>query len=224
MIKVLIDRNIERNAITHQSVERLKSIHWGGQNYSLSVVERQKIPLREDERFRNEQLPYLATVTELARAGDVMLFTSFELRMERIRQRAIGPGYVGLDMLDGVKVDTVRAPVDRTIAIAPFGRSSGLNKAEQENFLRSIRDSRFVAIRNVVGEAHIVDAFHLWTAEVSDLDVFLTMDKRFLNVIEQERKKIQSSVAVRSPRELCETLGKGPVSLEALAVQYPPFR
>lgn len=37
------------------------------------------------------------------------------------------------------------------------------------------------------GIAHYPDALHLWTAEENGLDVFLTHDRRFKNVIESKR-------------------------------------
>ena len=91
-MKILIDRNIVRNAITHRSVERPRSLRWGDRDVTADVPARQAFPPRGDEEFRIDQMPFLATVTELARAGRLELFTSFELQMERMRQRERGTG------------------------------------------------------------------------------------------------------------------------------------
>ena len=110
-LKILFDRNIERNAITHRSVVRPRSVRWGDRDATVDVLARQAFPPRGDEEFRIEQMPFLATVTEPARAGQLELFTSFELQMERMRRRGLGQGYFGLDLLEGITLGKVRPPV-----------------------------------------------------------------------------------------------------------------
>jgi hypothetical protein len=223
-MKILIDRNIARNAITHRSVEKPRSVRWGDRDVTAGVVERQAFPPRGDEEFRIEQLPFLATVTELARARRLELFTSFELQMERMRQRTRGPGYVGLNLLEGITLGKVQPPVERSIAITGFGQNTGVTEAEQMGFFHSIRESRFLDIRRAVGDAHIDDAFHLWTAEAAGLDAFLSMDKTFLNVMRRQGRRAKSPVSVWSPKDLCASLGEEPTDIDVLAARYHPFR
>lgn len=221
---VLIDRNIQRNAVTHVSVEKPRTIRLGDRDFTIHVLERQADPPRDDETFRKEQLPYLATVTELARAGRLRLFSGFELKMEEIRQSARNVGYLGLNMLEGIKVTVLRAPIERTIVLSAFDGSFGATEEEQMDFFRSIKDKRFCEMRAVVGDAHMDDAFHLWSAEVANLDGFLTMDRRFLNVMRQQARRIQTPVAVWSPKDLCQLLDEGPTDIEEMETKYPPFR
>lgn len=108
--------------------------------------------------------------------------------------------------------------------VSAFGPNVGLTKGEQTDFFRSIGDSRFLEICGAVDGAHIADVFHLWTAEAAGLDAFLTMDRRFLRVMKQKRRRAKSSVSVWSPKELCGSLGEGPTDIEALAAQFHPFR
>src|SRR5690606_34547538 len=131
----------------------------------------------------------LATVTELARAGCLRLFPSFELGMERMSQAGQDAGYVGLDLLEDIEIGSVRSPVGRTVVFSAFEPGVALTKDEQMDFFRSICDHRFREIAGAVGDAHVDDAFHLWSAEVADLDSFLTMDRRFLNAIKQQGRK-----------------------------------
>ena len=185
-MKTLIDRDIERNAVVYRSAEVPKSVRWGDRDITAGVLERQAHLPREDESFRNAQLPYLATVGELARAGRVRLFASFELQMERMRQRTRSPGYLGLNLLEDASIDSVESPVGRTVEIG--SRKVGVTEDEQMEFFRSIRHPRFLEIRATISdksnpEAHIDDAFHLWTAEEAGLDAFLTMDQAFIRVM-----------------------------------------
>ena len=67
------------------------------------------------------------------------------------------------------------------------------------------------------------DAYHLWTAEEAALDAFLTMDKAFRNVVEHERKAINSPVLVMTPKELGDHLGLQPIDIGKLAEEINPF-
>ena len=96
-------------------------------------------------------------------------------------------------------------------------------------FFRSIRDDRFLEIRAAISdpsnpEAHIADAFHLWTAEVDGLDAFLTMDNTFIRVMAGKGQRAGSPVTVWSPEGMCMSLGEGPTNIEALAAKFPPYR
>lgn len=227
-MKVLIDQNVRRNAVVYQSLKGLRTIRWGVHDITLGVLERQARSPRDDETFR-KQLPYLATVADLARAGRLRLFSSFELDMERWRQRSPGPGYVGLDMLKDGPIEKVASPAVRTMVIWGRRRSAKEWKDEQMHFFRTVRDSRFQDIRNAVADpsnpdAHIADAFHLWNAEVARLDTFLTMDSKFVNVMHGKGKGARSQVQVLSPKELCVSLGEGPTDIATLAAKYPHLR
>ena len=100
----------------------------------------------------------------------------------------------------------------------------GVTEAEQMEFFRSIRNSRFLAILSAAGDAHIDDIFHLWTAEAAGLDAFLTMDLKFLNVMRRQGQRAQSPISVWSPRDLCASLGEGSTDIDVLAARYHPFR
>src|SRR5437868_15461054 len=105
MLKILVDRNIEREAITHRTVMREKALKWGPNEITSHVMDRKRFAPRADEHFRNEQLPYLATVGNLARQGSLALFTSFELNMERMRQRGEQDGWAGFSLFHDVRLE-----------------------------------------------------------------------------------------------------------------------
>lgn len=209
-MKILIDRNVEIRAVTHVTEIVPQTITWGPHRLTVAMAKRLHRPPREDETFVVEQLPFLAALCETAKTGVVLFYTSFELVMEASRQRGRSAGYMGVDMLRDAPMQSVRPPVARSLFIASRG-SVGLSEEEQMDFFRSIQDPRFRQIREAVGEAHIDDAFHLWTAEVGGLDALLTMDKRFLRVTEQRAKDVGSPVVVASPSQLCQRLELEPV-------------
>jgi hypothetical protein len=77
MLKILVDRNIEREAITHRTVMREKALKWGSNEITSHVMDRERFAPRAAEHFRNEQLPYLATIGNLARQGSLALSNLF---------------------------------------------------------------------------------------------------------------------------------------------------
>lgn len=222
-MKVLIDRNIEINAITHKTVLAPQVIRWGPHAQIIEIAQRAHFAPRDDENFRAEQLPYLATVCNLAKEGRLQFFTSHEMRMEKLRQKGRCEGYLGINLLQDVPVKSVRGPVQRAFLIGPTG-THGVTEEEQMEFFRSIQHPRFLQIRNATGDAHIDDAFHLWTAEEAALDTYLTMDQRFWRVVNQKKKIVDSVVLVMTPKELCEHLNVQPTDIEKLAAAINPFR
>jgi hypothetical protein len=135
--------------------------------------------------------------------------------MEEFRQRGIAgsEGYFGTDLVRDVPMKKLPCPIQRSIVIGAY-TSYGITEEEQMSFIRSIQHPRFLQISKAVEEAHIDDAFHLWSAEEASLDVFLTLDKRFRNVVYNKRKIIGSPVLVMTPKELCEHLGLEPSNIE----------
>jgi hypothetical protein len=219
-MKVLVDRNIEINAITHKTVMVPQVVRWGPHNQTRPVAQRVHFP--PEGAFRIEQLPYLAALGIFAKDAKLEFFTSFEIRMEEFRQKGRCEGYLGINLLRSVPMKYVPCPTERSLMIAPSG-SIGTTEEEQMDFFRSIRCPRFLQIRKATGDAHVDDAYHLWTAEEAALDGFLTMDKAFRNVVDHERKAINSTVLVMTPKELGEHLGLQPVEIERLAEEINPF-
>jgi hypothetical protein len=206
-----------------------KSNVWGGIAQEAEVVVREAFPPRTDEDFRLEQIPYVAALPDLITTGHVELFSSFELKMEEIRNTPRDRGYLGLDLLEGVPIGSVKPPVSRTTIFSGIGQTLGITKEEQVAFLKSITDERFIEIRQSLDDGsgrdpHIGDAYHFWTAEHAGLDIFLTMDGRFIREFERKAaKKINPRAEVMSPKQLCEAFGVGPKDIDQLARDNPPF-
>ncbi len=228
--KVLIDLSVRKDAPTHRTVSEERIVEWGDIRQKVDVAVRKAFPPRSDEDFRLEQIPYIAALPELVSAGHVELFRSIEYVMEDARNKREDPGYLGLDVLEGVPIGSVKPPDPRTIVFGGYDGSIGTTKDEQIAFFKSITDERFLEIRRALddgsgGDPHIADAYHFWTAEHAGLDAYLTMDKKFINVFQQQAAgKINPRAEVMSPKQLCESFGVGPKDIDQLARENPPFR
>jgi hypothetical protein len=222
-MKVLIDRNIEINAITHTTVLAPKKIRWGPHEQTMDVAERRYSPPRPDETFRRAQIPWLATLCKLAEHGALEFYSSDEIMMERFRQKGRPEGYLGINLLRDVPIKRAPSPVPRTWTLGSIG-AHGVTEQDQMDFFASVRHPRFLQICRVLGAAHIDDAFHLWTAEEAHLDVLLTMDQRFWRAATQRKEAIASPVEVVTPKELGERLGVEPTDIEKMAAEINPHR
>ena len=223
-MKILIDRNIERNAIAFGTAIERRTVQWGDTTIVADLPARKRNEPRDDECFRRENIPYIATVARLARDNKIQLFQSPELMMERMRHRADKGGFAGLNLLEGIGLKTVTTPVDRLVVITSRGQNIGTTEDEQNEFFRTIKHPRYKEFCKALNGAHIDDAFHVWTAEAENLDCFLTMDTKFLRPWRQVERKLNSKVKVLTPKELCELFGEGPADLDALSQENHPFR
>lgn len=68
----------------------------------------------------------------------------------------------------------------------------------EEKCLRNLNVYREIC--HGIDEKHYPDALHLWTAEENGMDVFLTMDKKFRNVM--DRQKVNLNCSIMFPSEL----------------------
>lgn len=129
---------------------------------------------------------------------------------------------MGINVLRDVPMKNVPPPIQRSMLIRGTA-SIGISEEEQMDFFRSIQHPRFLQIRKATGDGHIDDAFHLWTAEEASLDVLLTMDRHFWNVVNHEKKKIDSAVLVIPPKQLCERLCLEATDTAKMAAEINPF-
>ena len=93
--------------------------------------------------------------------------------------------------------------------ILAHGKEIGLPEFEAESF-RQLDWFKFICSR-VGSPENCVDAFHLWTAERNNMDVFLTMEKTLPNIVNQITKsknhKYQIRTSVLRPIAFLQSLG-----------------
>ena len=91
----------------------------------------------------------------------------------------------------------------------------GINrKDEQLRFFTSIKDKRFLELQKMTGayqgkrptnQNQLLDAFHLWCAELNGCEFFLTLDFTLIKVLKLAKKK--SVVRAVRPSELLASIG-----------------
>lgn len=165
-----------------------KHLNWGGRQIALTVYE----PATEDrterlkERDRRE-IALLPRIAEIATASQIELLVHIETELALWGQ----PRTAGALFFDA-PIKRIEGPVERVIAITAFGPHP-LN--EQTEFLRRIRDPRYLELRKACGGESDVgtgqqlrDAFCVWAAEEHGADFVLTTDLKLVDDLERRSK------------------------------------
>lgn len=99
--RVLMDTSARREGVTHGTGMVTKSLRWSEVDVTEDVAERKYLPPDDDEHFRIEQIPYLATVATLSRLGRVELFPVFRVIGGTVAKFRVGPWVFGLRPIRG---------------------------------------------------------------------------------------------------------------------------
>jgi hypothetical protein len=102
--------------------------------------------------------------------------------------------------LPSVHFEPCRLPHQRSVTFSAFRED--LFEENKKKFLATIPDARFRELDLATGGHHSADCYHLWTAELNELDVFLTSDKKFRHAVDGQRNT-SSTVEIMFPEELC---------------------
>jgi hypothetical protein len=185
----------------------------GPRNSIVKMTTRSTPKIPNNERFKREQSDAMISVGNLAREGRVHLYVYTEIELEALK----GTGFPSrriADSLYGVKIDRVRAAIERSrfqqMPIDEFLEENTridffrwLLSLDEKALMRSPKSmdqfsawerrnleslGRFREICKHLAPKHFNDAFHLWTAEVNTLDYFLTVDGRFFRALTESSR------------------------------------
>jgi len=166
--------------------------------------------INPNEKIQNPELKreadLLPQIADAAKAGKFELLTHREAMYE---------GW-GLPNMNSVTGDFYDAAVTEVEAPIKYGRMlfyPGIPAKElAKNFFVGIQDRRYRALAKLVGAYQgknqyslnqLRDAFFLWCAEYNNCEYLLTMDFKFIRMIERD-KKHNVQVKVVRPSELLE--------------------
>lgn len=188
-------------------------VDWGGQKQTfilhepITVNPNEGITKNPDLRREADLLPQVAA---LAGAGLVEFLINIETQMEVW-------GLPNLDSETGGFYGAHRKIVEAPIRYGRvLFRAHGDYRAEQFNYLCSLRDKRFLELQRITGayqgedkvnRNQLLDAFHLWCAEHNGCNFLLSLDFKLAKVI--GRSKTKPRVRVVRPSELLAALGDG---------------
>ncbi|EPE5850387.1 hypothetical protein [Vibrio vulnificus] len=209
--KVFLDTNIIK--FSSSELERYvpyeQEISWGGSKQRLVVHQMESY--NPNDNIKNEKLKcevdLLEAVSKLGNLGQLQFLTHAEVQFESWNMPNLDSKR---GIFYGASVSLVEDPIQyfRTI----MGGAHSLREY-QYSFLSSVKHPRFIEIQKVVGayqgetnppsRNQLLDAFHLWCAENSKCDYFLTLDMKLIKII---RRKTNNCLTVKAikPSELLE--------------------
>lgn len=231
--RALLDRSVEVHLNLIESVVQQQTINWGGKEQSIPQVGyRLKRNLFGEQNWKIQQIEALPSVAYLNSQNYLQLYTYIELGHEAMRGSANVVARSRGDLRTQITTAHLEPAVERSFfqqsrfpeflseeKILQFYEMllnlSYENLESTPQFLERLDDftktnlmdlERFKLLARAVGVAHIRDAFHLWTAETNQLEYFLTMDQRFINILTKTSKLPLKTIPI-SPRDLVGALG-----------------
>ncbi|MCZ4307703.1 MULTISPECIES: hypothetical protein [Vibrio] len=207
---VFLDTNIIKFSASEleKLVPHEKVISWGGIKHTLTVHETQMV--NPNESIKNNDLLksetyLLEDVAKQDAAGTLRFVTHDEVQFESWNMPNLNSKR---GMFYGANVGTVNSPINYSRTIA--GGNSTV-KDLQFNFISQIKNARFIEFQKIAGayqgkdklpsKNQALDAFHLWCADASHCDYFLTLDLSLIQLV-NKRGKDKMSVKVVTPSEL----------------------
>lgn len=211
----------ERNLVWGNSVERIR----------IAGFLRKPLP-GNDQAWKRGQIECLPTIGKIAREKKIALYTYNEIDFEAWKR----PGSFPLNRLgnvfSGVEFNHVDAAVERSYFFQSdfsgyFGKDQVIEfcrwllapnietiadrlaptKHYPDFLLRNLqRVQRFRDLCVGLSENQYPDAFHLWSAEVNGMDLFLTTDRKFVGAV-TKTKKLSLPCMPLPPSQLLEQLG-----------------
>lgn len=213
--KVYVDTNIFKFSATAlpRLKPRMQTINWG--DIEQEVVVHDFVDINPNDSIKNTELKseteILPELADIGKQGLVRYLIQMEAELE-------GWGIPNMDsksgLFYGAPLEHIEAPIIYSRVIAGgFGHPKDM----QYEFLSGLKHKRFTELQKITGayqgerevnRNQLLDAFHLWCAEHSGCDYFLTMDFKLIRVISNNRSSNLSVKLVR-PSELLSAIENG---------------
>lgn len=204
-ISALLDISLMRwmTQSTRQKVPHTLAIQGRIQTFQVARVLPRELP----RDWRGKEIDLLPEICLLESSGRLTLFKSTELLGEEMAGWRVGQGLPG-DLASKIRFRYAPSPIERSRLMSlPLkvynskecrtGFFKLLLEVNRRGQLDNIRQwpltafelasvegfGRFAEICSCLHESQYTDAWHLWTAERSGIDFFLTLDRKFINAM-----------------------------------------
>lgn len=176
-----------------------EGVNWGGREITITV--HKTAVTHPIEGINNTELKreadLLPKIAELAHEGTIELIVQNETLVE-----LWGLPRTAGKLFFGAPLKKVQAPFEYSrVVFAAFEDSEKL----QYDFLAGIKDSRFIELQKACGayqgtiappRNQLLDAFHIWCAETSESQYFLTCDMSLVRYVAKQKQHIPAARVV----------------------------
>lgn len=198
---VLQDAVFERPVITSQTF-RLPW-PWGTYTHDIATT----IPsYKRCEGWLQQEIDCLPQIAELIRRGRFEAYINTELDFELAEGRSGAFITSELSIFHGISLLRVPAPFRYSRLVGSSSQTSKELRELRDRVFTTNFDQRFSEIKRAAGGTKNVDAFHILSAERARLDYFVTLDKKLINSLRNQRR-VQLGLKVLLPSELLRDAG-----------------
>lgn len=229
-VKVFVDNCVISLSDTMQSAFKEQNLVWGDSIERIRIAGFLRKPLpSNDQVWKKSQIECLPTIGKIAREKKIALYKYNEIDFEGWKRS-------GANRLDNIFSEVEFNHVDAAVERSYFFQSDLVKHLEKDRVIEFCRwlltpnietlanrlaptkrypdfllnnlgrVQRFRDLCIGLSEKQYPDAFHLWSAEVNGMDLFLTTDLKFIRAL-TETKKISLPCMPLPPSQLLEQLG-----------------
>ena len=220
--KILFDNSLYRFCNLDDVVVRPTEVTFDG---ITSTIRLARVEPRTFDKWRQAEASALAEICDLARQGSVIFCISDDLRWELWNSyESVRTAHTGTELLRDIAFEEVPVPITRHIFTSSAWKASKLERTElcerlrqvgiagrgaawarswaevlstfeTESFIQLDRYAELCAGLSSTDDK-LIDVFHLWTAERSNIPYFMTYDKTFVNFMTMTSKAPLSTVPI----------------------------
>jgi len=213
-IRVFVDANIFKYSATRlrRLRPRSQTINWGEKEFETTVHDivyvNPNLRIANNDNLRRE-VDLIPEIVALQDKESIEFCITTEAFLEIM-------GLPDMDSMTGrlfgAKITRINAPIKYSRVL--IGSNIDAKKA-QYDFLRGIKSKRFIEIQKATGayqgknppnKNQLLDAFHLWCAEHSGCDVFLSGEAIKLRNLMKRKKNFCYKTQLMIPSELLARL------------------
>ena len=215
-IKVFVDANIFKYAAANlrRFSPYKKSINWGGVEIETTVNDivyiNPNLSINNNDKLL-EETRLIPKIVALQEDKNIEFCITSELMLEVM-------GLPNMDSSDGLLFGAKITYIEPPVKYSRILISHNLNtKEEQYSFLRGLKSKRFLEIQKATGAYQgenapnpnqLLDSYHLWCAEHSKCNVFLTGEAKKLNNSINGKNNFSCDVKIASLSDLIGIIEK----------------
>ena len=175
--------------------------------FKWAILSKDKIRRRteNEQELLKKEITAIHALVQFAKIGKINLFRNMENDLEKmwstnfIDNRKIG------ELLNGINFAYIDPPYYHARVVAGGDLSKEALIKLREHSFDVCQIERFVNIKKALGGNKNADAYHIYNAEVANIEYFITVDKKLLNS-SRNQNQISFLIKILYPSECVEKL------------------
>lgn len=206
--RCLVDTDVWSDALHLEHRDQGLELMWWGNEWITVHRKQQWLPPVPPETHAQKRQDWLAlpNLGKLFQSGVLVPAISDAIEIELdTTPYSDTTDFFGFEIGTAQKLDT---GLRRAAWAECLGDLRRPQKQDAIDALSRVKDERLDRLVQILGEKHVWDTIHIWTAEKEGIPLFVSMDRKFRNQFENGRRHHKSAVEIASPSELVSRHGQ----------------